>query len=296
VGPAASEGGQSSSSFSPNAVLVRVSGPGEHACELRVWRDLFIEGRVTAPGGASVDGSHVSAFPADGRGAVDVTADAEGRFALGPLAPGTYELRAWGAADGLAPSLQITAGAGATEVELALRRNAAIVVHAPELGPDDGPMTFRWALSDGDAFDTVLTTASFGSDARFRMDIAPGRYDFALEIPDGRIGTASGVLVDPEHEYARVDLVVERGGLLRIRCEGDGSSAYYRIFRDDAFVANGVFAAAGTVDVVQVPLGRNRIAVRDLLGRVDEVIVDVEPGGTVEVVTRPEFPQAEEPR
>lgn len=296
IGPGATSDPQAdgSSDHSKNAVLVAVNGPGEHVCELRLWRDLFIEGRVTAPSGSSPAGAHVSAFATDGRGALDVTAGADGRFALGPLAPGSYQLRAWGRTRELAYSVDVAAEAGATGVELALRRNGKIVVHAPDVGPGDGQLTFQWAPSDGEAFESVMTTVSFESDGRFRWDgIAPGRYDFTLELPDGRVGTAARVLVDSEHEYDRVDLLVERGGVLRIRCEGGSPDTFYRVFRDEAFVAGGGLSGPGAADVVHVPPGRNVIVVRDPLGRMDEKVVVVEPGGTSEVVVHPRLPGEE---
>lgn len=165
---------------------------------VRTCAGVYLAGRVLDPDGAAAGHAALTY-----RGLGDATplyaqTDQHGAFALGPLPPGAYELRAQpdrrGAHAGSAPELVV---AGEAPIDLHLRSGVALPVSAVQ--GEDGrlvPLTTAFVTrTDGEPILAAVHRSSYGATRLELGPLEPGTYTVVAGTASGRFGIAQGVIV-----------------------------------------------------------------------------------------------------
>lgn len=254
---------------------------GELELELVAHRGAFITGEVS---GIEEDRqrTRVRAKTDAYRAFLWTEVDAQGRFVLGPLMEGSYELSASERLGGLhAPG--VLAHAGDRDVRLELQQGGAFsgrIVDAATGEPAAGGLVV-W--SPPPRFHLSLGFANDGREEFSSTGLAPSTYDLTARTPDGRVGTLRGVEVRPGS--SREDLVVrvQPGGRLRIRYFGPSTYANYHVYDGTTVVAaNGLHR--GTSELETVPAAKLRVELDAHAAGTHERVLFVRPGESAEVV------------
>jgi RNA polymerase sigma-70 factor (ECF subfamily) len=279
VGPGLAEGDD----VAPWATAVEIDeATGARDLSLATWRGLAVRGVVLDPAGAPAARASVMLDPAGGGARVRVRTDEEGRFEANGLRAIDYEVSAGGMDEGYARSEIVLAAPGED-----------VVLRMAESGSIRGRVAGERRLEDmGTALVSARTPPTPEDDwmsVGVRVDgyfalggLAPGVYDVFVRRRDGRCALILGhrVEVGPAEEL-QVELV--EGARLALSVTDGASWASYDLFVDGAFVAFGSCRTGSPVEDL-VPPGRVEVRYRTASGAEETRIVDVESGGTAEVV------------
>jgi hypothetical protein len=281
VGPAPAAAG-TPGAVTPIARAVLIDGrAATTSVELRVWRELYVHGRVVDRDGQP---AKANVFGAAGTRELEVPAqtDADGRFVLGPLPPGRCELRAVDPSSGC-DSAPVDTTPGGPDIELRLRfavpgrlrvvdhatRN--VVVASVEAQRRDGHAARSWQSPEA-------------AEVIELPDLPPGTWDFVATTPDGRIGLLAGIEITEPDRPIELTLEVAPATKLRVRCEHAAGNIELRAERDGAVVAHAWTNGAMPV-VLVVPAGELHVIARcnGVASTADAVAL---PGSLAEVVVR----------
>ncbi|HEX5018860.1 MAG TPA: carboxypeptidase-like regulatory domain-containing protein, partial [Actinomycetes bacterium] len=192
-------------------------------------------------------------------GPVSAKTDAQGAFALGPLAPGTYELVAsagYKADNLLANSLPLRVTAGDSNVTLTLRSGCSVagrVVDAAERSAVQADVTLSQVGGD------LTLRASTSKSGQFQFGaLEPGVYDLVAITPGGGCAVLAGLRLDAGQSANALELAVEPGGRLRVNYDGSAESAKIRIEHDGVCIAWDNVTNGGARDWL-VPAGKNLV-------------------------------------
>ncbi len=201
------------------------AGATAHAAAIRLGASAAIEGRVTRGAGAPAQAAEVALFVHGTRElASRAVAGADGRFALRPLAPGAYDLRA--AAAGASPALVggVTVGPGesyAASVALPGTGAVAGTVRDGNGRPLAGVLVRAVTRGDG-VVAPRPAEARTDFAGRFRLEgLEPGRAELVAREAAVAVGAARAVRVG-EGRAAEVDLVLPEAGVLSGRVSDGG--------------------------------------------------------------------------
>lgn len=276
-----------------------------------------VDGRVVTRGGGPVAGALVTASSermasgADAAAAQAVTG-ADGRFALPPLDPGSYRLRA--RAEGRAPGVarRVAPGTTGLVIELAAGGRLRGCVRSASGGAPVAPFTVLVLERRGPlrllpqrSLSVVDASGCYALD-----DLAPGPAVVVITAPGHAPSGERAVEIPGDGREAVVDAVLEAGGRLtgvvrddvtraalagaRLSVEGtlSGAASTFPVLSEAVTAADGTFTLAGLPRRVSVFVAAAGHHARVLSG------VEVEPGATagpVEVRLRP-VAEGEEPR
>ncbi len=268
----------------PRAQLVQVAGDMRRVdVELRVHRGLTIEGRVLDPTGKPPRYSHITfTRSAEKLWGAENMNDAEGRFILGPLEAGEYELTA-GSHASFVSSEPVIARAGDTDVVLRLRAGGklqGLVVDKASGTPTAASLVIRahtpvdWAVSLPIANDKGI----------FQLDgLSAGLYDVAASTSSGLIGVVRAVEV-AAGATRDVRVEVEPGSRVRLRYEGPWPFVGVSLLLGDApAYANGI--GKGTESVLVSPAGSVVLRLRNHAEQLDfDLPLTLKVGETRDVV------------
>ncbi len=215
-----------------------------------IWRGLYVRGRAVGPAGEGVPAASIFGGGADLGGPVLALCDGEGRFALGPLPPGTYVVQGRSSgAGGHTSAAPVLAEAGGAEVELLFA--AGCSVSGRVLRPGESARAGFWIVfwrSDGSGFPSSWSALDPLDDSFRREGLEPGTYDLVARTQDGAVGVRGGVELETGREREGVELVLERGAHLSIVCpprsERDDESDFVRLqlWQGELFLGQGAFA------------------------------------------------------
>ncbi|MBK9034288.1 MAG: carboxypeptidase regulatory-like domain-containing protein [Myxococcales bacterium] len=195
---------------------VQVSlGIGEAVTGVELWVEAvpYLAGRVVDEQGQGIAGATVFAMSAH-RGEAEET-DADGRFRVLGVEPGTYQLRAIHHRFQPGAPQPVTVGAApVTAVVITLTASPRVVGRVEPateasltLDPDSGPAGFDTMMFSGAA------TNLSGADGRFELSpVTAGRHVVAARASDGRRGTAT-VEVPATGSVETVIQLEERGSI-----------------------------------------------------------------------------------
>jgi hypothetical protein len=260
---------------------VRVEAGAVHECEVRAWRGLFVRGTVVRPDGGPAVRAHVFGFDLASDAFVDARTDEAGRFALGPLSPGSYQLEAMGGPEHVS-SESVEARPGATDVRLVLREGARIAGRV--LGAPGGTQKIGFTLAPSQQTGNLRTgDLVLASNGTFSVGpVEPGGYDLTVFGPGGTVAQARDLQLVAGSRSLDLTLALERGGTIRLRYRGIEPYAQLAIHAGGALVArDGV--RQGTEEMRTVPPGDVRVVLTDQAERTAEREVRVEAGAIVEV-------------
>jgi hypothetical protein len=220
----------------PNAVEVLVQDGSADEVLLTAWDDLFIRGTVLDPTGTPCQATVVTRLD-DSRGPVQAKSDAEGSFALGPLAAGTYELIATAGykSDNLwADSDPLPAEAGASGVTLTLRSGSALSGRVVDAATGKGVQVLVMLSQHGCE---SRQGSSSRKDGGFQFGgLEPGVYALTATTPGGSCAVLGGVRLAAGQRNDALELAVRPGGRLRVHYDGDAPSATIQIEHDGVCV------------------------------------------------------------
>jgi hypothetical protein len=175
----------------------------------------------------------------------------DGRFSIGPLPAGDYELSAGGAGFKHARSEKVVAAAGTNGVELRLRAGASLVVRVTRLdgGPVDGELRVCGA---GPEISGVLTGLRNGVS---RVDgLSPGRCAVLIQTSDGHVAVRTGIDLRAGLGPVEVNLAPNPGAKLSLRRASSKELTHYELRSGGERFARGVLASDAT-ETLAVPAG-----------------------------------------
>ncbi len=219
--------------------------------EIRVHRGLTIEGLAVDPAGTPTSGAMIMLTrPTDKLFAYEHVD--EGRFVLGPLEPGEYELRAQSHGE-FVSSEPVTARAGDRDVVLRMRaggvlRGTVVDKATGKAGP--ASVVVRPHTPD----DWAFSHPSANEKGVFELPgLAPGLYDIAASTSNGQAGIVRDVEV-AAGETRDVRIEVEPGARVRVRYEGPWPSCNLTVLVGEVIVsADGI--EKGTERLFDAPAG-----------------------------------------
>jgi hypothetical protein len=244
--------------IAPRASLV-VLAPGVPEVEvlLRADAGLWIRGRVLGPGDVAVAQTVVEARAADALGAPSTRTDGDGSFAIGPLAPGDFRVRARGRFD-LADSAETTAKAGDRDLVLRLSTGATLRGRAVDRASGAPRVaTIHLARTDAEegAGERTAALASAGRDGSFQFRaLVPGTYALVARGDDGAVGFLRDVAVRLGEPASPVIVALAPGASLRIRYGGTQAWGRYVVRAGGTVLTDGTLRAGESV-LVRVPPG-----------------------------------------
>lgn len=264
----------------PLAQLVEiVEGQRDADVTIRVDRGLFIRGRVVGVDGEVPYYASVRAyFPKRGLGASTTSQRAEGKFEIGPLTAGRYEVVADSMHD---RSDRVEVDAGTDGVELRLKSTALIRGRVVD---GNGETVLADVTVTRHGFEWVAAYA-YNRNDMFEADrLDSGTYHLAAVTADGRVGVLEGVVVTKGDTRKDLTLTVVPGGRVRVRHDGPESGLNATILqRGVVFVSKSVQPGAATELVA--PAGTVVVRANYVDGdrRAVERSVEVKAGETIDV-------------
>jgi hypothetical protein len=207
------------------AQIAVAAGATARAGTVRLGPAAAVEGTVTGSSGAPAAAAEVALLVHDTREvAARASAGGDGRFALGPLAPGAYDLRA--AAPGASPArlFGVTVGPGGRFVaRIALPGTGAVAGTVRDAAgrPLAGILVRAQGRGDG-LLPEGPAEARTDFEGRFRLDaLEVGRAEIVARHDQVTIGVSRAVRV-AEGQTAAVDLVLPGTGVLAGRVSAGG--------------------------------------------------------------------------
>lgn len=212
------------------AELCVVTGDArEHEVVLQVMRALEIRGVLQGPDGQPSRYGYVRAVQAAVKFEAGVNADEQGRFTLGPLLGGSYELTSPSPFLGLVAPIE--ADAGATDVVLRASPGGGLELRVIA---DGEPAQRRCVLKLFDGRDeNARRFARFNELTDERgvaslAHLAPGTYTAYVSDAGSRFGVARDVVVRT-NELTRVDVDTVAGAWLRLLLDRSGERRFVEI-------------------------------------------------------------------
>ena len=262
IGPGAGSLGQPThSEIASQATRFEMTAAETRDITLRVYRAIYISGRVLDPAGEPQPKAFVWAFDAS-RSGLQANCEEEGLFVLGPLVPGRYTLIALCGAK-LAPSDPVEASSGQEGVELRLRAGGSMSGRVVDASTGQGSQAeLRVSpLAGGRGWDEHGIGWTSHEDGTFEMEGLPsGLYGVSAGTVDGRFGVLRGVGVSAGAGTGELVVAVSPGGKLRLRYEGQRPEVECAVRFQGVFVGWGEklkpgaavtrFAPAGTLSLV----------------------------------------------
>lgn len=208
--------------------------------QVTVHRDLYIRGIVNDWKGDPID-QGVQAIGADG-GSLLSGRPSNGRFTIGPLLPGSYELKAGTFGDGVnAPVRGIPARAGDDNVIVQLQRGGVI----------SGMV--RDAVT-GNLLACEVTQGSTGGggytshidEGTFRQEgICPGECSIQVETADGRVAVHGPFTIEPGQVVEGIEILVAEPAFVDVAWGGDAPRVYAELIHEGV-PGNGAWVPRGS--------------------------------------------------
>lgn len=256
-----------------------LAGSTRTEVELRVHRGLYVQGRIALPRTAEAPRVRVNASSELG----GVEASVEGdRFLLGPLEPVAHHLVA-SAYGNFTDSPKLEAWPPAENLLLELGRGGSLSGHVVD------------ALS-GERCEAKIHAAGLelghrrgasGLRDEFTLEgLPPGTYHLVARASGDRVGVLAAIELERGGAVEGLEVRVDRGGRLRIRCEGAGDRGKYRLYTGGDLLGFG-FLRSSTVEellpageiLVQVLRGDDPIGqreVRCLVGEEVDAVIEID--------------------
>jgi hypothetical protein len=250
---------------------------------LRVERGSYVRGLVVDETDDGVAGARVRASSrGEPRFWANATADSQGRFMVGPLPPGRYEVAAT-AYGRFAGSLPIEVQADATDLVLRLREGGVVlgvVVDGTTGKTCDAEVELTRADSEQRQSWNTQTRAGEFEFGR----LAPGVYDIGARTRDAQFGFRTALSVQANQIIEDVRLVVSPGGTLRLRYEGANEQVRCYVFVHGLHVAIENLTRGETVECA-VPAAELEVVMRERgSDSEDKQVVTVTTGAAVDLV------------
>ncbi len=212
-------------------------------------RALFVRGTVVDPDGEPTRDAHVFATAQDGMDWLGRNCEPDGTYAVGPLAPGTYEL--WASGFDVADSDPVTARAGDEGVMLRLRSAGSLSGVTRDASSGEPVAAEVTVAPEGDLEQFEQVSSSTDATGRFDFDgLLPGTYTITARA--GRLaGSISGVAVAAGHESGGLEIALVAAARLRITLEPGGGAQWWEVQARGARIAFG--SEPGTTEELLPP-------------------------------------------
>jgi protocatechuate 3,4-dioxygenase beta subunit len=217
---------------------------------IRIDRGLYLSGIVLDPDGQPAPEVSVSAHSQTAWEYLNEQTDDAGRFRIGPLTAGSYALQASGFGRGShAPSESAIAEAGASELTLQLRVGASIRGRTLDAAGRLRECKLMLVREGEDSWTVTKSEGEFSFDG-----LLPGTYALNAQGSGGVCGRRAGLYLRAGTTLKGIDVVLERGALLRLTFDGEQPHAAYAVFVDGtAFESDGL--ERGKEGTITVPAG-----------------------------------------
>jgi hypothetical protein len=202
--------------------VVDVAAVASQDVVLRVFRGLYIRGRVVSPKGDPVAHCYLHGGGDEAWLGAETQTEEDGTFVLGPVGAGVMTLLAHGEG-GFASSDAVKAEPGQLGVVLRLKPGGKVRGRVIEAATGQGCRAELMLTPQNPRpgwFGSGMSTGT-GEDGAFEFEgLEPGLYGFAAGTQDGRFGVVSSVSIDANVEAQEVVVPLSPGGILKLRYEG----------------------------------------------------------------------------
>ncbi len=207
----------------------------------------------------------------------------DGRFVLGPLVPGRYELVAMGS-DSTSMSEPVPASAGDDKVTLHLPPGGIVSGSVVTLDTKEAGQAVI-IVANRDSSDLGILTGGTSGDGTFRIGgFKPGLYDVTAKTKGGLVGVARGVSIVGGSETKDVVVKVQPGGRVRVRYAGSSPHSFFRVIQGESSVAGRQLEGHDS-SVEVVPAGKMTVWLRvDAQSKPRERVIEVQAGEEKDVV------------
>lgn len=224
-----------------------VDGVEELEVPLRVYRGLFIRGRIFEPDGSPTDDAWIFAAHESHESVLDAGVEPDGSFAIGPLVPGQYRVSVRG--HGSLTAEPITASAGDDELVIHLTRGAGVQGRLIDGTGADVLGSVVW-LSRGSDPESITTSFAHG-DTFYEHDLPEGTYDIAGAVGGEEFGLVRSVELTSGVVQEDVVIEVFPAARLTVDCQ-DRYGECYSVEKDGVVVG---FGEPQTAFPAAVPAG-----------------------------------------
>jgi hypothetical protein len=262
------------------AQRLRVSNESaELEYDLLVYRSVYVRGTVVTPRGDPEPSAVVKAFLPSDVELLSVVAEADGKFAVGPLTPATYRVQA-SSTHRYIESESIAVAGGDSGIVLPLKQGGVIVGFLVDKESRRPTVATVFLSPHGEDREILFTDVDY-----FRIaGIEPGLYDLTAKSNDDRIGYVRALRVELGDDAPSTVLELAPGADLKVNNEAGSGVDSCRFFADGVCVAS---AYLGGYEKVSRVVPEGRIEVRYWKGgRLQTVSVDAWSDGKPQVTIR----------
>jgi len=242
--------------------------------DLTTRMGVFLEGVVRDSAGKPLHGSTLHFRPVLDAQVQQRPVDEQGRFRVGPLVPGLYDVWvAAGQAGEHQGSLPRTVRAGGQPIEFTVRRGSWVQVGAVAPGEKREARITRGLLThlgerstlvrdlrsslllveEADGAGSQLERAVLRGNAMELSELEPGTYGAALYSADGRVAVLDRMDTAEMGSPAQAHAVLYPVGWLLLEHLGEAHGADYRVLRNKVIVANGTLGCGALIEVPVPP-------------------------------------------
>jgi len=234
VGPAPTQSGAFSArgpltDIGPVEMRVTIA-PEQTSAELTLICSpgLFLRGTVKGPEGEPVLSGYVDAMGEDMSTMANLR---DGAFSIGPLAPGSYALRAISDDDALVDSEPHIVAAGTEGIEIVLHRGASVSVRVLDARCNPAVDVPVWILSETPRYGNRVHTRIDGTAAL--ANVPPGTFSLSAATAAGEFALARGVSLGATGAPREIELRLEPAARLRVEVRnGPGVAMQTVLFLD----------------------------------------------------------------
>jgi len=205
------------------------------------------EATVWLTGDQAQDGTRIVTY---------VFTDLSGKFALGPLPSGQFQLTAEAQYDDV-PSEAVIARDGTDNVVIKLPAGARLDGQVIDAATHEGRRAELVLSARGPAIANKIQATE--EDGSFSLGgIQSGTYDLIARIEEGRIAVMRAVTLGDGERREKIVLALQAGARLTVRYKGAADGCSFRMFSGDAIVGADELPK-GEAGVRVVPAGRIRV-------------------------------------
>jgi len=283
IGP----GAGSDSPVAPTAEALELADGAVRELTLRVYRGLFIRGRVLTATGEPAQRSRVTGEGKPGEYFEGSSVTSDGGYRFGPLTPGSYSLYAYGF-EKYSSSEPVSATAGDSNVVLQLKLGGRIrgrVIDSASGAACVAQLVFMPERFVPRQFPNGMMTSTQPDGTFDSSGFEPGRWSVTATTADGRFAQHAHLEVGADSDTGELAFALNPGGMLQISYRGVQAQISVALLCNGAGISFPEWIKSGASIQQLAPAGSLLLQIRSGKdGPVRTRTVELGPGETKEVV------------
>ena len=268
--------------LAPYAQFLMLDGEPLRTLTLKVFRGLYIRGRVLDPDGNALSDCNVVARLGAEDVGLEARTESDGSFSMGPLMPGPFTIVAQPSAR-FVRSDPSTARGGDEGVILRVRLGGLVRGHVLGATPDDAS-TVSLLLIPLDAETRALNLMQIDTckpDGSFLFErLLPGPFALLARTPDGRFAIQPEITVTGGSDSGDLSLPLKPGAKLKLKYTGESTYAELSVWSRGVPLGFMAGLEQGSEQELDLPDGATVLEVKNEAGRVVRKSLELKSGET----------------